>query len=380
MSLSSILHHLSCPKHVCARSKYSQDHGRRLTPICQPNTPRRLNPICEPNTEHHDNSARVRADEHKRATWMETPLRSSVLSFESCHCHQDRGGWRSLTRAHHRIIGTMQAHLRSCTVPENNSWLWWMLAVRAAQIQEAFCACDFGSHYRKRLRCFCNSFVRALVILCIVIVVMEDEVRFLRWLLLFHLRLIEERAIEVLASGSCRKPWCLFECPRKVAPGFRCDARVFLHFCADMQNPVCHETHHGVEAQVQHRLVPTHGLCKELHGLLFDAVFQRLLDRDVCWLRLRCVATRNEEHVALRMSSTDPFQQGGLSMDRGTIPQQHPVQEPLFSHPSAKPFDHLLACALGAREAGVSQAQDGMRALIKVFTKRPTNCFGREKT
>ena len=70
----------------------------------------------------------------------------------------------------------------------------------------------------------------------------------------------------------------------------------------------------------------------------------RLLDRDVCWLQLRCVATRNEEHVALQMGSTDPFQQGGLSMDRGTIPQQ----EPQFSDTSAKPLDQLLACALGA--------------------------------
>ena len=35
-------------------------------------------------------------------------------------------------------------------------------------------------------------------------------------------------------------------------------------------------------------------------------------------------------------------------MDRGTIPQQHPMQEPLISHPSAKPLDQLLACALGA--------------------------------
>ena len=135
---------------------------------------------------------------------------------------------------------------------------------------------------------------------------------------------------------------------REVAPGFRCDAHVFLHLCAGMQNPVRHETLHGVEAKVKHRLVPTHGFGKELHGLLFDAVFQRLLNRDVCWLQLRCVATRNEEHVALRMSSTDPFQQGGLSMYRGTIPQQHPMQEPLFSHPSAKPLDQLLACALGA--------------------------------
>ena len=32
--------------------------------------------------------ARVRANRDKRATWMETSLRSSVLSFESCCCHQ----------------------------------------------------------------------------------------------------------------------------------------------------------------------------------------------------------------------------------------------------------------------------------------------------
>ena len=38
-------------------------------------------------------------------------------------------------------------------------------------------------------------------------------------------------------------------------------------------------------------------------------------------------------------------------MDRGTIPQQHPLQETLFSHPGAKPFDQLLTCALSAREA-----------------------------
>ena len=45
-----------------------------------------------------------------------------------------------------------------------------------------------------------------------------------------------------------------------------------------MQNPVCHETLHGVEAQVKHRIVPAHGLGKELNGLLFDVVLQRLLD------------------------------------------------------------------------------------------------------
>ena len=34
---------------VCSRSKHSQDHGRRLNHICQPNTPRRLIPICHVN-------------------------------------------------------------------------------------------------------------------------------------------------------------------------------------------------------------------------------------------------------------------------------------------------------------------------------------------
>ena len=111
-----------------------------------------------------------------------------------------------------------------------------------------------------------------------------------------------------------------------------------------MQNPVRHETLHGAEAQVQHCLVPAHGLGEELHGLLFDVVRHRLLDRDVCWLQLR----QYDEHVTLWMSSTDPVRQGSLPVDRGAVPQQHPVQEPLCSHPGAKPFDQLLARALGA--------------------------------
>ena len=60
--------------------------------------------------------------------------------------------------------------------------------------------------------CLRNSCPRALGILStvIVVVVIEDEVLFLRWLFMFHLRLIEECDVEVL-----------------VAPSFRCDARVF---------------------------------------------------------------------------------------------------------------------------------------------------------
>ena len=64
--------------------------------------------------------------------------------------------------------------------------------------------------------------------------------------------------------------------------------------------------------------------------------------------QLRCGATRCEEHVTLWMSTTDPVHQGSLPVDRGAVPQQHPMQEPLFSHPGVKPFDHLLARALGA--------------------------------
>ena len=144
-----------------------------------------------------------------------------------------------------------------------------------------------------------------------------------------------------------------------MAPRLRCDVRLLFHLFAGVDHPLRPETLHGAEAQIQHRIVTAaHGLDKELHGLLFDAVFQGLLDRDVCRLQLRCEATRNEEHVALWVSSTDPLQQGRLSMDRGAIPQQHPMQEPSFSHPSAKPLDELLARALGASVAVAEAAGD----------------------
>ena len=57
----------------------------------------------------------------------------------------------------------------------------------------------------KRLGCLCNSCACAFGIISIVTFVMEDEVRFLWWLLLFHLRLIEECAIEVLAIEKWRQ-------------------------------------------------------------------------------------------------------------------------------------------------------------------------------
>ena len=126
-----------------------------------------------------------------------------------------------------------------------------------------------------------------------------------------------------------------------------------------------HETLHGAEAQIQHRIVTAHGLGKELHGLFSDAALQGLLNREFCRLQLRCEAARNEEHVALRVSNTDPLLQGRLAMDRGAIPQQHPVQEPSFSHPSANTIHQLPARDLGAAPVAVAEAARDLLVLWK---------------
>ena len=136
-----------------------------------------------------------------------------MLSFENLLL-PPRSWWleRGLTRAHHRIIGTMQAHLRSCIVPEKP----FMALVDACRSRSAHTRSVLRVRLRQPLsetaQMLPSACPRALGILSIVIVVvvMEDEVRFLRWLLLFHLRLIEECDVEVL-----------------VAPSFRCDARAF---------------------------------------------------------------------------------------------------------------------------------------------------------
>ena len=69
---------------------------------------------------------------------------------------------------------------------------------------------------------------------------------------------------------------------------------------------------------------------KNCIGLMFDDVLERLLDRDVCGLQLRCEATWHEEHVTLWMSSTEPFHQGSLLVDRGTTSQQHQCKNLCF--------------------------------------------------
>ena len=130
---------------------------RRLNPICQPNRQPNteqfqgdsipsVNPTRSERNRTEEKTTETRTCERRRIDGISTSVFNALIR----ELLPPPRSWRlerGLTRAHHRIIGTMQAHLRSCTVPENNSWLWWMLTVR----------CDFGSHRRERLRCFCNS-------------------------------------------------------------------------------------------------------------------------------------------------------------------------------------------------------------------------------
>ena len=64
--------------------------------------------------------ARVRANRDKRVTWMETSLRFSVLSFESCNCHQVFLSLNPPTT----LNGTtrMKTFLLSCGTMRQSSW------------------------------------------------------------------------------------------------------------------------------------------------------------------------------------------------------------------------------------------------------------------
>ena len=70
-------------------------------------------------------------------------------------------------------------------------------------------------------------------------------------------------------------------------------------------------------------------------------------------MQLRCVATQNEEHVALRMSSTDPLQRGSLSMDRGS-PTAAPSARTLVFAPKRQAIRSAPGicsrCTSGSRE------------------------------
>ena len=172
-------------------STQHRSNRRSLNPICQPNTPRRPKPICQPNTEHHDNKAR--ASERRQACDMDglQCSRLKVATATKVVVAGDRP--EPGASSHHRIIGTMQAHLRSRTVPEDN----WCSGFR-------WCLPYAQRRYTKRSACSTWEVAVEHV------VAMEDEVRFFSWLFLFHLRLIEECDVEVL-----------------VAPSFRCDDRAF---------------------------------------------------------------------------------------------------------------------------------------------------------
>ena len=230
------IHHLSGPKHVCSRSQHSQDHGRRL------------NPIYQPNTEHHDKNARVRANGDKRARWMELHLGLQCSRLKICFCRQDRGGGREAWP------GASSQHRHDAGAPSVLHRVWKQLVLRVSvgacrtRSAETFCVFVLGSHRGARHDCLRNSCARDVGILSIVIVVfiMEKEIRFFCCLFLFHLRLIEECDVEVL-----------------VAPSFRCDARAF--------------------PPLRRHAEPMRRFVVLRRGLL-----QRLLDRDVLWEIFSC--------------------------------------------------------------------------------------------
>ena len=117
------------PNTYALAQKHSQDHGRRLNLICQPNTPRRLKPTCQPNTEHHDNKARG-ASERRQACDMDglqcsrlkVPATTKIVPAGE---RPDPGA-----SSHHRHDAGAPFGPAPCL--KNNSWLWWVLAVRAA--------------------------------------------------------------------------------------------------------------------------------------------------------------------------------------------------------------------------------------------------------
>ena len=147
-----MVHHLSGPKHSIKTLSRSRSETQSHL-----------------STQHREPRQKsARASERRQACEMnETPLRSSVLSFEifvtaaKIVVAGERPNPGASSQHRHDA-----AHLRSCIVPENQ--------------------------------------FMALV----------DACRTRSWLFMFHLRLIEECDVEVL-----------------VAPSFRCDARVFLLLC-----------------------------------------------------------------------------------------------------------------------------------------------------
>ena len=121
---------------------------------------------------------------------------------------------RGLIRAPHRIIGTMQAHLRSCIGLRTIHGFGGCLPYAQRRYRKRSARATSAATVGNGSDASATAVPVLYGILSIVTVVMEDEVRFLWWLLLFHLRLIEECAIEVLASATRRMHWCLLDCPK----------------------------------------------------------------------------------------------------------------------------------------------------------------------
>ena len=160
-------------------------------------------------------------------------------------------------------------------LPENNSWFWWMLAVRAATVENGTTASATAVPVLSETTSSssCTSWALSSAASS-----SSWRMRSVSSAGSSSTSSVSSKSVEVLASGSLRKHWCHFECPREVEPSPRCDACLFFHLFAGVQKPLLHEALHGAEAQVKHRTVPAHGVRKKMHGLLFDDVLEGLLD------------------------------------------------------------------------------------------------------
>ena len=84
---------VASPKPLSRSLSVARAHTQAFTFIARTETQ------CHLSTQHRASGTepKRRRQTHahvKGEEWMETPLRSSMLSLESCYYHQDRGGWR----------------------------------------------------------------------------------------------------------------------------------------------------------------------------------------------------------------------------------------------------------------------------------------------
>ena len=137
-----------------------------------------VNPTLSNSTEtqsHLSTKKQASRQQSTRATNAEHPVSEDHTTHVRLVCHGTFENLllpprspeleRGLTRAQQRL----DASTHSVPHRRENNWcsgFRWMLAVRAAQIQEAFCAFELGSYRRDRHDWIRDSCARALGILC----------------------------------------------------------------------------------------------------------------------------------------------------------------------------------------------------------------------